>query len=110
MSNTTKSKNNRALRENVALDERGKVKVSASATSSKHDFDFLQGSFKVHHNKLKSRLSNSNEWFEFDGSMHNQAVLTGIGNVENHYMTTLEGKPVEGFALRLFDPQRDLAS
>jgi hypothetical protein len=110
MRNTTKSTNEKELSENVTLDERGKIKVSASPTSSKHDFDFLQGSFKVHHKKLKSRLSNSNEWFEFDGSMHNQAVLTGIGNVENHNMITLDGKPVEGFALRLFDPHTRLWS
>jgi hypothetical protein len=34
----------------------------------------------------------------------------GIGNVENHYMTTLDRKLVEGFALRLFDPSTRLWS
>ena len=110
MSSTTKSTKEKELSENATLDERGKIKISASPTSSKHDFDFLQGNFRVRHKKLKAWLSNSDEWFEFDGTMHNQAVLTGIGNVENHYMKTLEGKPVEGFALRLFDPQTRLWS
>jgi hypothetical protein len=110
MSNSTKSANEKQFNENASLDERGKIKVSASPTSSKHDFDFLQGSFKVHHKILKSRLSNSNEWFEFGGSIHNQAVLTGIGNVENHSMTTADGNPTEGLALRLFDPQTRLWS
>jgi Domain of unknown function (DUF4440) len=110
MSNTTKRTNKKRLSENVTLDARGKLKVSASTTSSKNDFDFLQGKFNVHHKKLKSRLSNSNEWFEFDASMNNQAILMGIGNVENHYMTASEGNPVQGFALRLFDPQTRLWS
>src|SRR5512144_1167022 len=103
MSDTTKSTNEKNLGQNATLDEWGKIKVSASPTSSKHDFGFLHGSFKVHHKKLKSRLSNSNEWVEFDGSMENHRILMGIGNVEHHYMTTLAGTPVEGFALRLFD-------
>jgi hypothetical protein len=105
-----KSTNKKRLRENVTLDARGKLKVSASTTSSKHDFDFLQGKFNVHHKKLKSRLSNSNEWIEFDASMDNQTILLGIGNIEHHYMTTADGNPVEGSALRLFDPQTHLWS
>lgn len=107
MSNTPK---NKLLRKNVSLDERGTLQLSASNTSSKHDFDFLQGTFNVHHKKLTSPLSQSNEWAEFDGSMDNRRILMGIGNIEHHYMTTLEGKPVEGFALRLFDPQTRLWS
>jgi hypothetical protein len=110
MSSTAKDMNKKDRMKNVTLNEHGEIEVTASATSSRYDFDFLQGRFNVHHKKLKSRLSNSNEWFEFEGSMHNQAVLTGIGNVESHYMTTLEGKPVEGFALRLYDPQTRLWS
>jgi hypothetical protein len=41
--------------------------------------------------------------------MEMQIILMGIG-YENHYMTTLDGKPVEGFALRLFDPNTRLWS
>jgi hypothetical protein len=51
MSNLMNSTNKKELSKNVTLDERGKVKVFASPTSSKHDFDFLQGRFKVHHKK-----------------------------------------------------------
>jgi hypothetical protein len=110
MSNMTQNKNKKKIRENVILDETGKINVTATTTSSKNDFDFLQGKFKVHHKILKSRLSNSNEWFEFEGSMEMRTALMGIGNVENHYMTTLDGKPVEGFALRLFSPSTRLWS
>ena len=94
----------------ITLDETGKIKVIASVTSSQHDFDFLQGKFKVHHKKLRSRLANANEWIESDGSMENRTILIGIGNIENHYMTALDGTPVEAFALRLFDPTTRLWS
>jgi Domain of unknown function (DUF4440) len=110
MSKATKITNKKSLNENVTLDETGKIKLSASVPSSKHDFDFLRGKFNVHHKRLKSWLSNSNEWIELDGSMENQTILIGIGNVERHYMTKADGSPVEGFALRLFDPQTRLWS
>jgi hypothetical protein len=109
-SKSKKGINKKDRMKNVILNERGEIRVTASATSSKNDFDFLQGKFKVHHKILKSRLSNSNEWFEFDGSMEMRTILMGIGNVENHYMTTLDRKLVEGFALRLFDPSTRLWS
>ena len=110
MLDSMKSPSHKRLRENVTLDESGKINVLASATSTKHDFDFLQGRFKDHHKSLKSRLGNSKEWIESDGTMDNQTILTGIGNVEQHYMITTDGNHVHGFALRLFDPQTRLWS
>jgi hypothetical protein len=61
-----------------------KLAITASERSSKHDFDFLVGGWKIRNRKLKEPLSGRDEWDEFDG------------------------KPFEGFTLRLFDPQTRL--
>jgi hypothetical protein len=61
-----------------------KLAITASESSSKHDFDFLVGGWKIRNRKLKEPLSGRDEWDEFDG------------------------KPFEGFTLRLFDPQTRL--
>ncbi|MGV3696532.1 hypothetical protein [Flavobacterium sp.] len=81
--------------------------IKPSATSSEKDFDFLEGKWKVHNKMLKSRLSDSNEWIEFESELHLRKALNGIGNVENYYSTFNE-KPFEGMAVRLYNPQTRL--
>jgi hypothetical protein len=81
--------------------------ITPSAASSEKDFDFLLGKWKVHNRKLKTRLSNSNEWTEFDSELHMRKTLAGLGNIENYY-ATFDGKPFEGQAVRLFNPQTRL--
>jgi hypothetical protein len=81
--------------------------IKPSATSSKNDFDFLEGKWKVHNRKLKTRLNNCSEWSEFESTLHMRKVLTGTGNAENYY-ATFDGKPFEGMALRLFNSETRL--
>jgi hypothetical protein len=81
--------------------------TTPSPTSSPTDFDFLQGKWKVHNRKLKVRLNNSNDWEEFESELHMEKVLNGLGNVENYY-ASFSGKPFEGLAVRLFNPQTRL--
>jgi hypothetical protein len=81
--------------------------IKASQTSSQHDFDFLEGKWKVANRKLKTRLNNCNEWTEFESELHMRKTLAGLGNVENFY-ATFDGKPFEGMAIRLFHPQTKL--
>lgn len=76
--------------------------IKPSTTSSENDFDFLQGKWKVHNRKLKSRLTNSNEWTEFEAELHMKKTLNGFGNLENFY-TNNNGEPYEGMAIRLFN-------
>ncbi|MGC4041609.1 MAG: hypothetical protein QM710_12705 [Flavobacterium sp.] len=83
------------------------LKITPSATSSEKDFDFLEGKWKVHNKMLKNRLSNSNEWIEFESELHLRKTLNGIGNVENYYATFNE-KPFEGMAVRLYNPKTRL--
>ncbi len=76
--------------------------IIPSATSSENDFDFLVGKWKVQNRMLKSRLTNSNEWIEFDSELHMSKALLGRSNIE-HYYSTWNGKPFEGMAIRLYD-------
>lgn len=78
-----------------------------SITSSEKDFDFLQGKWKVHNRMLKSRLSNCNEWIEFESELYMKKTLNGFGNIENFYSTN-NGEPFEGMAIRLFNKQTKL--
>ncbi len=81
--------------------------IKPSATSSENDFDFLQGKWKVHNRKLKSRLSNNNEWIEFEAELHMKKTLNGFGNIENFYSNDNEN-PFEGIAIRLFNKETKL--
>ena len=87
----------------------GELEIRASASSSKNDFDFLVGNWKLKDKKLKSRLTNSNEWIEFESTVEMHKLLNGIGNMDT-YRTTIDGTPFEGIAIRLFNPQTKLWS
>jgi hypothetical protein len=76
--------------------------IKPSTTSSENDFDFLQGKWKVQNRKLKSRLTNSDEWTEFEAELHMKKTLNGFGNLENFYSNN-NGEPYEGMAIRLFN-------
>jgi hypothetical protein len=80
------------------------LSILPSAISSQNDFDFLEGKWKVQNRKLKTRLNNSNEWSEFESELHMRKTLNGLGNVENFY-AVFDGKPFEGQAVRLFNPE-----
>ena len=92
------------------VETNGKLKIVPSATSSKNDFDFLIGSHYVRHRKLKSRLNNSQEWIESEGTQEMNVVLNGLGDVDRYYMLNTDGTPFEGVALRFFNPETRLWS
>ena len=85
----------------------GKLAITASEGSSRHDFDFLVGGWKVRNRKRKEPLAGRDEWEEFDATQNLRQILHGSGNFEV-FSTELDGKPFEGFTLRLFDPQTRL--
>jgi len=82
----------------------GELIITASPTSSKHDFDFYEGKWKLHNRKLKTRLNNCTEWTEFESTQEMYRVLNGIGNIDN-YLATFDGVPFEGMSVRLFNPK-----
>jgi hypothetical protein len=54
------------------------------ASDPSHDFDFLIGSWKVRHHRLKERPAGNTEWVEFDGTCKMQSILGGAGNVDDN--------------------------
>ena len=73
-----------------------------AARASKHDFDFLFGSWKIHNRYLNGRLRQSVEWSEFEARADVEPVLNGLGNVDR-YRATRFGASIEGVTLRLFN-------
>src|SRR5438552_16820363 len=43
----------------LSFDEKGELKITASATSSPNDFDFLVGQWKMHNRHLNKRLESA---------------------------------------------------
>lgn len=76
---------------------------SHAARATKHDFDFLFGSWKIHNRLLTERLRHSTEWVEFAARSDVAALLDGFGHLDR-YSATGDGTPFEGMTLRLFDP------
>jgi hypothetical protein len=85
----------------------GKLVTTASEKSSRHDFDFLVGGWKIRNRRLKKPLAGCNEWDEFDATQSLRQILQGLGNFDI-FSTELDGAPFEGFTLRLFEPQTRL--
>jgi hypothetical protein len=69
------------------------------------DFDFLVGSWRVKHRRLRKRLVGDQEWDTFGGTLINWPVLGGHGNVGDNVMEFPTGV-VRGVGIRAFDPAR----
>jgi hypothetical protein len=93
----------------INFDANRELIITPSPNSSKHDFDFYEGKWKLHNKKLKSRLENCNEWMEFGSTQQMYRVLNGLGNIDN-YLATFDGVPFEGMSIRLFNPKTRLWS
>jgi hypothetical protein len=65
------------------------------------DFDFLEGEWLIHHRRLRERLAGSTDWDEFETPFVMQAILGGLGNIDQ---CRTVGEPFfEGVSLRLFN-------
>lgn len=87
----------------------GELIITASPASSKHDFDFYEGKWKLRNKKLKARLDNCTEWTMFESTQEMYRVLNGLGNIDN-YLATCNDEPFEGMSVRLFNPKTRLWS
>ncbi|HYK77552.1 MAG TPA: hypothetical protein VEV16_11285 [Daejeonella sp.] len=108
---TTKNMTNQDTLEipKIKFDTNGELIITASPTSSKYDFDFFEGKWKLHNKKLKTRLNNCTEWTEFESTQEMYKMLNGLGNIDN-FLATFNGVPFEGMSLRLFNPKTRLWS
>src|SRR6202008_4609097 len=93
----------------LQFDSAGKLVIEASPTSSRHDFDYLIGNWKLRNRKLKSRLTRSDEWISVESQVQMHQILDGLGNIDK-YTDSASGKPYEGVALRLFNTRTKLWS
>jgi hypothetical protein len=73
-------------------------------TDGRNDFDFLIGTWKVHHRTLMKRLKGSTDWDEFEGDTVSRKILNGLGNMDENIIHRKKG-PVHAITLRLFNPE-----
>lgn len=67
-----------------------------------NDFDFMIGNWQVKHRRLKKRLANCHEWYEFDGLSSTHKTLGGFGNLEDNVLHFPE-ETYRALALRSFN-------
>ena len=70
--------------------------------STKNDFDFLFGQWRVFHRRLKIRLANNHDWQAFEGTSVAQSLLGGMGNVVDNLLHLPEGT-YRAVSMRSFD-------
>jgi hypothetical protein len=69
------------------------------------DFDFYFGHWQIHNRRLARRLAGSTEWQTFEALQECRPLLGGLGNLDAFSAPAfVDGKPIEGMTLRLFDP------
>lgn len=69
-----------------------------------HDFDFELGHWKAHLRYLKSRLTGSNEWDDFDGTVVTTPFMDGRGNLtEMNVESTTSHRRLQNIAVRLYN-------
>src|SRR5436853_5907567 len=82
----------------ISFDEKGDLKITASATSGPSDFDFLVGKWKMHNRRLNKRLENCKDWTEFESYDENWKILSGTADTDIYSTTEFpwqEGKHFE---------------
>ena len=77
---------------------------STAARDGSKDFDFEDGSWKIHLKRRLHPLAGSNEWIEFDGTSTTQKFWDGSAHLEQFETTGSTGK-VEGLTYRLYRPE-----
>ena len=75
-----------------------------SENDGRDDFDFLVGTWKVHHHRLVERLKCSTDWEEFEGDTVDRKILNGLGNLDENILHRKTGS-VHAMSLRLFNPE-----
>ena len=73
------------------------------ADAAVHDFDFLAGTWRVEHRRLRDRLAGSEEWQQFAGTSVGRLILDGAGNVDDNVLELPDGT-YRAATLRSYDP------
>jgi hypothetical protein len=75
---------------------------ASSATSTRHDFDFLFGSWRVHHHRLDRRLAGCTDWSDFEGRSTARPLLDRLANIDENVLELPSGR-YEAATVRTFD-------
>ncbi len=67
-------------------------------------FDFLHGSWRVRHRKLKDRLVGSLQWLEFTGTLDVRPFMGGLGNIDENVLDDPSGRYL-ATSIRVFSPR-----
>ena len=81
--------------------------ATTAPLSSPRDFDFLVGSWRVEHRRLKRRWTRSGDWDRFEGASTCRGALGGLVNIDE---IAMPGRGFSGFTVRTFDLARRLWS
>ncbi len=73
------------------------------------DFNFQDGSWKVHHRKLRKRLAGSTDWYEFGGTTKAGPLMAGLAGYEDNLLDDPAG-PYRAEGLRRLNPKTGLWS
>jgi hypothetical protein len=76
------------------------IAMPAASAQDAHGFDFLVGTWRVHHRVLRA----DGTWLEFDGTCVNWPLMDGAANVEDHTFNKPSGV-THGVGLRAYDPK-----
>ena len=90
------------------FDAKGELIITASPTSSKNDFDFFVGKWKMKNKHLNARLANCKEYTEFETESEDISTLQGMGNFDVVRRKLPDGTIYEGRTIRTFDPKTKL--
>lgn len=77
-------------------------RIPSADHDGRHDFDFFHGNWRLQNRRLTTWLADSDEWIEFEGRLHCQPVLDGLGNIDE--LTADFGEGIHGISLRLYNP------
>lgn len=78
----------------------------SSKTDGRDDFDFIHGRWRIHNRKLANLLDRAcTDWLEFQATSEALPILGGLGNSDIYSAILPDGTPLDGFTLRLFNPQ-----
>ena len=80
-----------------------KAEKGENGATGVSDFDFLVGSWRVHHRRLKERLAGNHDWIEFEGTCAMQKILGGAGNMDDNVLD-FRGGAYRAVTLRTYDP------
>ena len=76
--------------------------AAPAARDGARDFDFLHGSWRIGHRRLKERLADCDDWEEFGTVMQCRPILGGAGNLD---AGEFPSRGYHAMSLRLYDRQ-----